>query len=146
MLRSSRRWIRVIGLTLAIGAACGPFPPQPPSAGTSDNAAAQRAFEDHSDGVEITITGTVDRLLSDQTGPSGPHQRFIVRLANVGMTVLVEHNLSIAPHVPVALGESVVVHGEYIWNAQGGLVHFTHHDPDRSHEGGYILYGGKRYD
>lgn len=143
----ARPTLRVIGLTLAIVVACGPFPPLPlPSAATPDNRAAQRAFEDHSDSVEITITGTVDRLLSDQNGPSGLHERFIVRLTNVGMTVLVEHNLSIAPRVPVAAGETVVVHGEYIWNAQGGLVHFTHHDPDRSHEGGYILYGGKRYD
>lgn len=142
-----RRLIRVIGLTLAIVVACGPFPPLPlSSAATSDNRAAQRAFEDRSDGVEITITGTVDRVLSDQNGPSGLHERFIVRLTDIGMTVLVEHNLSIAPRVPVAAGEAVVVHGEYIWNAQGGLVHFTHHDPDRSHEGGYILYGGKRYD
>jgi hypothetical protein len=74
------------------------------------------------------------------------HERFIVRLPDVGMTVLIEHNLSIAPRVPVIVGETVVVHGEYVWNAQGGLFHFTHHDPDRSHEGGYILYGGRRYD
>ena len=88
----------------------------------------------------------MDRLLSDQTGPSGPHERFIVRLPDVALTVLIEHNLSIAPRVPVVEGEPIVARGEYVWNAQGGLLHFTHHDPDRSHEGGYVLYGGKRYD
>jgi hypothetical protein len=40
----------------------------------------------------------------------------------------------------------VTVHGEYVSNAEGGLLHFTHHDPDRSHEGGYVLYGRRRYD
>jgi hypothetical protein len=134
-----------LAVALAIAAACtSALQPQAPVA--SDNAAVQRAFEDHNDGVELTITGTVDRILSDLGGPSGPHERFIVLLMDVKMTVLVEHNLSIAPRVPVAAGEGIVVHGEYVWNAQGGLVHFTHHDPDRSHEGGYILYAGKRYD
>ncbi|MDQ6857622.1 MAG: DUF3465 domain-containing protein [Chloroflexota bacterium] len=105
----------------------------------------QRAFEHHSDGAELTASGTVDRVLSDQSGPSGPHERFIVRLSS-GMTVLVEHNLSIAPRVPVAAGTPVTVHGEYVWNAEGGLLHFTHHDPVGSHQAGYILYGGRRYD
>ena len=136
---------RALAMALVVAAACAPAL-QPPAAVTADNTAAQRAFQRHSDGVELTITGTVERVLSDQTGPSGPHERFIVRLADVSMTVLIEHNLSIAPRVPLAVGEAVVVHGEYIWNDQGGLVHFTHHDPDRSHEGGYVLYAGKRYD
>jgi hypothetical protein len=132
-------------LALVIAAACTSAL-QPQASVTSDNAAAQRAFEHHTDGVELTISGTVDRALSDLSGPSGPHERFIVLLADVKMTVLIEHNLSIAPRVPVEVGEGIVVHGEYVWNAQGGLVHFTHHDPDRSHEGGYVLYAGRRYD
>jgi hypothetical protein len=137
---------RTVVLALGIAVACTPTPALQPTAVTSDNATARRAFDGHTDGVELTITGAVDRVLSDQSGPSGPHERFVVLLADVSMTVLIEHNLSIAPRVPVAAGETVVVHGEYVWNAQGGLVHFTHHDPDRSHEGGYILYAGKRYD
>jgi hypothetical protein len=140
-----RCWL-ALAVSLAIAAACTSAPALEPTAIGSDDAAVQRAFERHADGVELTISGTVDRVLSDQNGPSGPHERFIVRLTNVRMTVLIEHNLSIAPRVPVAVGETVVVHGEYVWNAQGGLVHFTHHDPDRSHLGGYIMYGGKRYD
>jgi hypothetical protein len=120
--------------------------PATEKAGSSDNAAVEVAFERQSDGVQVTATGVIDRVLSDQDGPSGPHERFVVRLPDVGMTVLVEHNLSIAPRVPVVVGELVVVHGEYIWNSQGGLVHFTHHDADRSHEGGYIVYGGRRYE
>jgi hypothetical protein len=132
-------------LTLFITGACALLSPSAPAV-VSDNAAVKAAFERHADNVELTASGAVDRLLSDQDGPSGPHERFIVRLADVKMTVLVEHNLSIAPRVPVAVGQPVVVHGEYVWNAQGGLLHFTHHDPDRSHEGGYVDYAGRRYD
>jgi len=29
-----------------------------------------------------------------------------------------------------------MVHGEHVWNDQGGLIHFTHHDPPPAHEGG----------
>ena len=48
--------------------------------------------------------------------------------------------------VPVTEGDHVIVHGEYVWNAQGGLIHFTHHDPQGTHEGGYIQDNGKTYD
>jgi hypothetical protein len=130
--------------TQLIAGACTSLSPAATAA--ADNAAVKAAFDRHAEKVELTASGAIDRLLSDQDGPSGPHERFIVRLPDVGMTVLVEHNLSIAPRVPVIVGETVVVHGEYVWNAQGGLLHFTHHDPARSHEGGYILYGGRRYD
>ncbi len=141
-LGSAGRRVTAALVALVMASSCIP----PAATAVADNAAVQRAFQGHTDQVQVTMIGTIDRVLSDQDGPSGPHERFIVRLTDVAMTVLIEHNLSLAPRVPVATGGAVVVHGEYIWNAQGGLVHFTHHDPDRSHEGGYILYGGKRYD
>lgn len=37
------------------------------------------------------------------------------------------------------------MHGEYVWNSKGGLIHFTHHDPQRTHEGGYIEDNGTTY-
>jgi hypothetical protein len=133
-------------VALLVATACAPTARAATASDTAaQNAAIQRAFEQRSAGAELTATGTVDRVLSDESGPSGPHERFIVRLPS-GMTVLIEPNLSIAPRVPVAVGSAVTVHGEYVSNAEGGLLHFTHHDPDRSHEGGYVLYGGRRYD
>jgi hypothetical protein len=48
--------------------------------------------------------------------------------------------------VPAVVGDALLVHGEYVWNEQGGLVHFTHHDPDGSHESGWIERLGVRYD
>ncbi|MBV9279457.1 MAG: DUF3465 domain-containing protein, partial [Chloroflexi bacterium] len=36
-----------------------------------------------------------------------------------------------------------VVRGQYVWNAQGGLIHFTHHGTGS--ESGWILVRGKLY-
>lgn len=105
-----------------------------------------RDYQQHRSQVEVTAEGTVVRVLADSTGPSGPHERFVVRLDNADLTVLVDHNLSIAKRVPVGVGDRVVVHGEYVWNVQGGLIHFTHHDPQGSHEAGFIVDGGQTYD
>jgi hypothetical protein len=76
---------------------------------------------------------------------TGTHEQFIIRLTSGDLTLLVEHNLGIAPRAPVAVGDHVIVHGEYIWNTQGGLIHFTHHDPDGRHEGGFIQENGTTY-
>jgi hypothetical protein len=87
----------------------------------------------------------VIRLLADDPGPSGTHQRFVIRLTGSSQTVLVENNVSIGKRAPAAVGDVVTVHGEYVWNDQGGLIHFTHHDPQRTHEDGWIDVGGARY-
>lgn len=94
----------------------------------------------------MTADGTLVRLLSDRTSSAGVHEQFILQLTSGGITVEVEHNISIGARAPLAEGDHVVVHGEYIWNAQGGLIHFTHHDPQGTHAAGYIQDNGKTYD
>ncbi len=111
-----------------------------------DDAAIVRDFQTHRSYVEVTADGTVVRVLPDRTGPSGPHEQFLIQLSTGDLTVLVEHNLTIGARVPVSVGDHVIVHGEYIWNSDGGLIHFTHHDPVGKHQGGYIEENGKRYD
>jgi len=120
-------------------AACG-------AAAQPDNAAIVADFQNHRSNVEVTADGTVVRLLTDQTSATGTHERFIVKLLTGEITVEVEHNVSIGARAPVAEGDHVIVHGEYVWNAQGGLIHFTHHDPQGTHEGGYIEDNGRTYD
>ena len=94
----------------------------------------------------MTADATVVRLLADRTSSTGTHEQFIIKLASADITIEVEHNISIATRAPVKEGDHVIVHGEYIWNSQGGLIHFTHHDPQGTHEGGYIQDGGTTYD
>jgi uncharacterized protein DUF3465 len=88
----------------------------------------------------------VVRLLPDRSSSTGTHEQFIIRLTSQNLTVEVEHNISIGRRVPVKEGDRLTVHGEYIWNAQGGLIHFTHHDPEGTHEDGYIIDNGTIYD
>lgn len=124
-------------LIAALASACG--------AVTSATPTVTRAFAEHLSGVEVTAEGTVARLLADSTGPSGTHQRFIVQAKGSAQTVLIENNVDIGKRVPLSTGDDVVVHGEYVWNAQGGLIHFTHHDPAHTHEDGWIDAKGTRY-
>src|ERR1700737_3209176 len=117
------------GIAAAWLVACG-------AAGGPGGAAVVCDFQNHQSNVEVTADGTVVRLLPDRSSATGTHEQFIVKLSSGEITIEVEHNISIAARVPVALGDRVIVHGEDIWNAQGGLIHFTHHDPKGTHEGG----------
>src|SRR3984893_16026648 len=110
------------------------------------DAAIVSGFQNHRSTVEVTADGSVVRLLPDRTSSTGTHEQFIVKLSSGELTVEVEHNISIGARAPVKEGDHVIVHGEYIWNAQGGLIHFTHHDPQGTHEGGYVQDNGKTYD
>jgi len=130
--------VREIALLLLIAPACMP-------AVAPDNAAVARAFAEHRSTVQVTAQGVVTSVLSDDDGPSGVHQRFIIRLAGSTQTVLVDNNVTIGKRAPVVQSNDVLVHGEYVWNEQGGLIHFTHHDPARTHEGGWIELHGVRY-
>lgn len=103
-----------------------------------------QAFEDHQSDVMVQAVGVVDRTLADDLIGSR-HQKFIVRLSS-GHTVLVSHNIDIAPRIPLAAGDEVEFRGEYEWNDLGGVVHWTHHDPNGSHEGGWIWYDGEYYE
>jgi hypothetical protein len=133
------RGVRRVGIVflMLISSACAPA--------TSDNAAVERDYAEKRSTVEVTAEGMVTRVLADDSGPSGLHQRFIIRLAGSTQTVLVENNVTIGQRAPVLVGDDVMVHGEYVWNDQGGLIHFTHHDPAPAHEGGWIELKGVRY-
>lgn len=93
---------------------------------------------------EISGTGTVTRILPDDT-KEARHQRFIVRLAS-GQTLLVTHNIDIAPRVsPLKVGDTVEYQGEYAWNDKGGVVHWTHHDPSGRHRAGWLRHDGQTF-
>jgi hypothetical protein len=102
------------------------------------------AFRDHQSGVQVTGAGTVTRVLSDDND-GGRHQRFILTLAS-GRTLLVAHNIDIAPRLPsLKVGDKVEFSGIYEWNPQGGVVHWTHRDPSGKHQAGWLRYAGRTY-
>lgn len=72
------------------------------------------------------------------------HQRFVLRLKD-GQTLVIAHNVDLADRVPVGLGDRIRFRGMYEWNDLGGLVHWTHHDPMGTEDGGWIRYRQKVY-
>lgn len=104
----------------------------------------QDAFENKQSDLQVEGKGTVVHLLSDDLEGS-KHQRFIVELES-SQTLLVAHNIDIAPRVDtLQKGESIRFYGEYEWNDEGGVIHWTHHDPDGDHVDGWLKYKGVTY-
>ncbi len=111
---------------------------------TAPDAEAIRAQELQLVKVPLTVTAPVKKMLRyDDRGL--PHEKFLLLLSN-GSTILVAHNTKMAPYVPIQEGDVVTVKGEFIWNAKGGLIHWTHHTDTPNHQGGYIEFKGKRYE
>lgn len=103
-----------------------------------------RAFKTKTSNVQVEDEGVVTRVLADDVAGSR-HQRFIVRIAS-GQTVLIAHNIDIAPRVEgLQEGDDVRFYGEYVWNEKGGTVHWTHHDPQGRHVAGWIKHNGRSY-
>jgi len=119
---------------------------KPAISASSYVAEASPAFGTRDDGTQVSGRGDVTRILADDTNGS-QHQRFIVRLAS-GQTLLISHNIDLAPRVAgLDEGDAVSFHGEYVWNEQGGLVHWTHDNsnPQGHHPDGWLEHEGKRY-
>jgi hypothetical protein len=105
----------------------------------------ESAFTNQDSGISVVVKGNITRILSDDT-VGDRHQRFIIVLSNA-QTLLIENNIDIAPLVQgIAVGSLIYAHGDYIWNSQGGLVHWTHHDPAGVHENGWIVFDNVKYE
>lgn len=103
-----------------------------------------KALENRSSGVQIQGQGIVTKVLPDDNEGSR-HQRFIVKLGS-GQTLLVAHNIDIASRVSsLRVGDTVAFGGVYEWNPQGGVIHWTHHDPSGGHAAGWLKHGSKTY-
>ena len=103
----------------------------------ADDSAIGRAFASGASNIQVEGEGTVTRVLPDDLNGSR-HQRFIVQLAS-GQTLLIAHNIDIAPRIDgLQVGDSVSFNGEYVWNEKGGVIHWTHHDPQGRHVAGWI--------
>ena len=112
-------------------------------ASESDRALA-RAFEERRNDLQVEGSGTVVRILADDEEGSR-HQRFILELAT-GQTLLVAHNVDLAPRIEsLEVGDRVDFYGEYEWSDKGGVIHWTHHDPDGRHVAGWLRHDGQTY-
>lgn len=102
------------------------------------------AFRDRVRDLQVQGSGIVVKLLADDTD-GDRHQRFLIRLES-GQTLLVAHNIDVAPRVEgLAVGDAVAFGGVYEWNAEGGTIHWTHRDPDGRHAAGWLRHDGKTY-
>ncbi len=106
--------------------------------------ATQKAYRNRQSDLQVRGEGVVTKVLADDLRGSR-HQRFIIKLES-GQTLLVSHNIDLAPRIEnLRTGDTVEFYGEYDWNAKGGVIHWTHHDPNGRHVGGWLKHQGKTY-
>ena len=138
-----RKYVLALALVVTLLTGCTQPNTTQDSLASGDQVAAS-AYQEHRGGVQITGTGVVTRILSDDTD-GGRHQRFILVLAS-GQTLLISHNIDIAPRITsLQTDDSVDFSGVYEWNDEGGVVHWTHHDPDGEHQPGWLKHDGNIY-
>jgi len=116
------------------------------SAGFIDqrNTALSIAFDERYSGVQTEGNGIVIKILPDDNEGSR-HQRFILKLHS-GQTLLIAHNIDLAPRLSILReGDVVAFNGEYEWNSKGGVIHWTHRDPNGRHEAGWLKHNGQTY-
>jgi len=118
--------------------------PTTPVSATDTDQILERAYNNQQSDIQVQGKGSVIKILSDDVD-GARHQRFILRLNN-GQTVLVAHNIDLAPRLSsLSMGDYVEFFGEYEWNSKGGVIHWTHHDPNGQHDAGWLKHGGSKY-
>ena len=136
----------VIFLLIALYIGWNHFLLQKDSAGLIDqnDTSLSLAFDEHRSGFQTEGNGVVIRILPDDNDGSR-HQRFILKLKS-GQTLLISHNIDLAPRLSsLKKGDVVSFNGVYEWNSKGGVIHWTHHDPNGRHVPGWLQYNGKTY-
>jgi Protein of unknown function (DUF3465) len=148
-MRKFVAFIGLLGVIYALALQHGAF--DHPAAAASadlprscDETSLAAAYRDHLSRAQICGQGIIARVLKDDT-QGIRHQRLVVRLPS-GQTLLIAYNFDLAPRIEgLKAGSPVEFEGEYEWNAQGGVVHWTHRDPSGRHPPGWIRYGGRQY-
>ena len=148
-LRQLNKMKKILILIIFIGAIYGIYQEIntfPTTSGTSTNSndVLDLAYKNKENDLQVTGSGIVIKLLPDDNDGSR-HQRFILRASGT-QTVLIAHNIDLAPRINLLKkGDYVEFNGEYEWNSKGGIIHWTHHDPNGRHITGWIKHNGKVY-
>lgn len=107
------------------------------------NATIEQAFAGRKSDVQVDGKGVVVKLLADDKN-GAQHQKFLVKI-NAKQTLLFAHNIDLAARLPLQIGDEVTFSGEYVYNPKGGIVHWTHHDPQGLHLAGWVMLHGQKY-
>ncbi|EGQ8476409.1 DUF3465 domain-containing protein [Vibrio cholerae] len=111
----------------------------------ANDAVLQQAYQSQQSDLQVQGFGQVVKVLPDDNDGSR-HQKFILKL-NSGQTLLVAHNIDLASRIPnLKIGDSVEFYGEYEWNKKGGVLHWTHKDPQNRHAHGWLKHNGQVYE
>ncbi|MCK5835358.1 MAG: DUF3465 domain-containing protein [Lentisphaeria bacterium] len=94
--------------------------------------------------MQVSGFGKVKQILTDDL-KGDQHQRFILEITPE-LTILIAHNIDLAPRVsPLKVGDVIHFYGQYEWNSEGGVVHWTHKDPDGKHKHGWLERNHKKF-
>ncbi|MFH3626591.1 DUF3465 domain-containing protein [Acinetobacter nosocomialis] len=106
--------------------------------------AIKAAYDRRQSNVQVQGSGRVKAILREDNDGT-KHQKFILVLKN-GLSILVAHNIDLAPKIDdLHKGDIVEFNGEYEYNEKGGVLHWTHHDPQNRHENGWLKHNGHIY-
>ena len=103
-----------------------------------------QAYQQQRSNIQVQAQGIVKAVLPDDNQGSR-HQKMILQFEN-GLTVLIAHNIDLAPKIEgLKKGDKVEFYGEYEYSPKGGVIHWTHHDPQGKHIDGWLKYQGRMY-
>ncbi|MCY6411486.1 DUF3465 domain-containing protein [Acinetobacter sp. VNH17] len=109
-----------------------------------DQQKIMQAYQQQRSNIQVQAQGTIKAILPDDNQGSR-HQKMILQLEN-GLTVLIAHNIDLAPKIErLKKGDKLEFYGEYEYNQKGGVIHWTHHDPQGKHIDGWLKYQGRMY-
>lgn len=111
--------------------------------GESDHELIVKAYDARTSNIIVETEARVVLLLPD-IDDLGKFQEFKIELEN-GHVLRILHDLDQANRVPLAVSSKIRVRGEYDWSVDGGVIHWTHDDPQGLREGGWIEYMGQVY-
>lgn len=137
-------WLAWDPAGMPVPVAPAPYAGTPAPRDVGDARPVAEAVRARASDVWVAGRGRVLRILADDREGSA-HQRFLLRLDD-GTTVLVAHNIDLAPRLDgLAGGDTVDFRGEYVWTPKGGTVHWTHADPRGRRPGGWLHWQGRTY-
>lgn len=92
--------------------------------------------------LNATVTSRAHFFIGTRT--HARHEEFTAQSDSGPIDVI--DNVDLAPQVPVHPGDRIEVCGEMVRDpGREPVVHWTHHDPENRHPGGFIRFQGRVY-